>query len=269
MFKDVIGHWAEDIIRRMYRRNMVTGYEDGTFRPDNKVTRAEVATMIDKFYTAKWDLVRELTPKVVAITSQKGDTQSLGSGVILDKEGHIATNVHVIAAGLDIADDIKVYFDKAPKVGFNAEVKYGTFAQDIAILKVNNIPPDWLSPVEFATDIHWLEDIICIGSPLGYKNTATMGIVAYEDREISGTTWIQTDASINPGNSGGGAFNLYGELIGLPTFKVIWADKDKTQPVDNMGFITPYYKVKEAYEYVLNKYDVKLEGEPVDFILEE
>jgi S1-C subfamily serine protease len=267
MFSDVLGHWAEKVISRMLRRNMIAGYEDGTFRPDKQITRAEVAAMLDKYYTAKWDLVKKLTPKVVTIIAKKGTANSLGSGVILDKQGHVATNVHVIIAGIEPASDIKVYFDKAPDIGFPAQVKYGDFAQDIAILKVDGVPQSWLSPVIFAEEVNWLEDIICIGAPLGYKNTATMGIVSYEERVISNTRWIQTDASINPGNSGGGAFNLYGELVGLPTFKVIWADEAKTQPIDNMGFITPYDEIKKVYEYVLNKQKLGLHGEPVEFVI--
>src|SRR5690554_4220324 len=101
MFSDVLGHWAEKVISRMLRRNMIAGYEDGTFRPDKQITRAEVAAMLDKYYTAKWDLVKKLTPKVVTITAKKGTANSLGSGVILDKQGHVATNVHVIIAGIE------------------------------------------------------------------------------------------------------------------------------------------------------------------------
>lgn len=266
MFKDIVGHWAENVIKRMVKRSMLGGYPDGTFKPNDTATRAEVAAMIDRYYTTKWNLVKKLTPSVVKIIAKKGNYSCLGSGVVLDQEGYIATNVHVAVAGIEAAD-LEIFIDKFPNTSFPAKLMYGDFGQDIAILKAQ-VPYNLLKPVEMIDTVKWLEDLIIIGNPLGNLNTASMGIVSFENRIVNGTQWIQTDAAINPGNSGGGAFNLSGELVGLPTWKYVWADDAKTQPITNMGFIAPSMFIKKYYNQV-RAGKMGFEGKEIEFILGE
>lgn len=252
MFKDVKpGIWYFPPIARMLKKKAISGYEDGTFKPKANITRAEVVAMIEKALNRRFNLIREVVPSVVRIeAAQSNGRTSIGSGVVLDMAGYIATNVHVILDSIDPSEDIKIYFDCMPENPITAKIKYGDFKQDIAILKVDSIPERVLKPVELGQRAELLEYVFCVGNPLAeYTNTVTMGIVSYPSRKQSdGSEWIQTDASINPGNSGGGAFNEYGELVGLPTRKVVYSSIENKTPVENIGFITPVWKIKQAYE---------------------
>lgn len=141
--------------------------------------------------------------------------QSLGSGFIIDKEGYVVTNNHVI----ENADQITVFLSNDES--FTAEV-IGTDAKtDIALLKFD---PDGkeLTAVEFGnSDTMRVGDwVMAIGNPFGLGGSVTAGIVSARGRDIGSgpyDDYIQTDASINRGNSGGPLFNLEGEVIGINT----------------------------------------------------
>lgn len=140
--------------------------------------------------------------------------RSLGSGFIIDKEGYIVTNNHVIAE----ADQIKVklYNDEE----FDAEVVGRDPKTDLALIKIKgakNLSPMPLGNSEALKVGTW---VVAIGSPFGLEQTVTAGIVSAKGRNISPNPYddfIQTDASINPGNSGGPLINLQGEVIGINT----------------------------------------------------
>jgi S1-C subfamily serine protease len=271
LFKDVKPDaWYYNFIQRIIKMKAVHGYEDGTFRPENAVTRVECLALIDKYRQRESELVKGLLPSVVTIKGKrKNGTGALGSGVILNKDGYIATNCHVAMDGVDPWDKLEVFLDDMPGAGIKANVLYGDYSQDIAIIKINAAAIlDLLHPVSFANKVELLDEVYCIGNPLGYTDTATRGVISCVKRTIGNSEWIQTDAAINPGNSGGGAFNFMGELVGLPTWVVLWADAEKTIPINNVGFITPYYKVIEVYQKALAG-QVALVGEPVNFTLLE
>ena len=146
--------------------------------------------------------------------SQPRKVQSLGSGFVIDPEGIIITNNHVIAD----ADEITVDFTDGSKLV--AEV-IGTDAKtDIAVLRVKPTKP--LQAVKFGTSSKsrvgdW---VMAIGNPFGQGSSVTLGIVSAINRDIrSGPydNFIQTDAAINRGNSGGPLFNMDGEVIGINT----------------------------------------------------
>lgn len=271
MFSDVkLTDWFYKALNVLWKRKLIAGYPDGKFHPQIPVDRAQAVAMISRVYSRPWDLVKEVTPSVVKILATHKGATSLGSGVMLDTEGFIATNVHVVTAGLNVCSDIKIFCVKLPSYGFNAKVLTGDFGQDIAILQCESIPSAYCKPVKFAKeeDIIWMDEVFCFGNPLGYLHTATKGIISFEKRIFNGCEFIQTDAAVNPGNSGGGAFNLAGELIGLPTWKVVWADEARTKPVDNISFITPVWHVEKLYTQAKNKQNVGLiTGESVEFIL--
>ena len=138
---------------------------------------------------------------------------SLGSGFIIDKNGTVITNNHVIQD----AEDILV------KVGtkeYKAEVVGSDPYADIAVLKMKT--KDIFTPVNFGdSDKSRVGDwVIAIGNPFGFSGTVTSGIISARNRDINLTRYddfIQTDASINQGNSGGPLFNMAGEVIGINT----------------------------------------------------
>lgn len=252
MFTDVSRyHWAFQAISRLFRRGIIGGYGDGTFRPDSPVSRAEVASMLDRQHVGIAQAVEQLAPSVIEIRASDGPyangRSSLGSGVVLDTDGHIATNMHVIWYGVE-GGKIDVRLDSEPNTPYLAEWIAGDMVQDLAIIKVN-IPPEKLHPVKLAARVLWGEEILCIGHPVYYRNTITRGCISYKHRlHTDGRTYHQTDASINPGNSGGGAFNLCRELVGLPTWKMVWVDETMTAPVTNIGFLVPVEAVREMYQ---------------------
>ncbi len=141
---------------------------------------------------------------------------SLGSGVIVDREGTILTNNHVI----EQADKVRVTL--ADGRSFDAEV-VGTDPQsDIGVLRLEDPPRD-LTPLPFGDSdkLRLGSTVLAIGNPFGVGQTVTMGIVSAKGRANVGIVdyedFIQTDAAINPGNSGGALVNTAGELVGINT----------------------------------------------------
>jgi serine protease Do len=140
--------------------------------------------------------------------------RSLGSGFIIDKEGFIVTNNHVIQD----ADQIKVKL--ANDQEFDATIVGRDPKTDLALIKIEG-PAD-LVPLKMG-DSDKLEIgswVVAIGSPFGLEQTVTAGIVSAKGRTIGSGPYddfIQTDASINPGNSGGPLLNMQGEVVGINT----------------------------------------------------
>lgn len=137
--------------------------------------------------------------------------QSLGSGFIIESDGYILTNAHVIAD----ADEIKVKL--ADKREFKAKVIGSDARTDVAVLKIDakNLPTVDLGSSQKLKVGEW---VVAIGSPYGLENTVTAGIVSATKRDLPDESYvqmIQTDAAVNPGNSGGPLFNMYGEVIGI------------------------------------------------------
>ncbi len=140
--------------------------------------------------------------------------QGAGSGAIVDKEGHILTNNHVVGE----ADKIKVrLFDGRE---FDAKIVGTDPLTDIAVIKITAENLDVI-PMGDSDDIRIGETVIAIGNPFGLSHTVTMGIVSAKGRSnvdiADYEDFIQTDAAINPGNSGGPLINLNGEVIGVNT----------------------------------------------------
>ncbi len=139
---------------------------------------------------------------------------ALGSGFIIDKEGIVVTNNHVIEG----AEDIIVSVNGATE--YKAEVLGKDPYMDLAVLKI--ISNEKFKPVSFGdSDKARVGDwVVAIGNPFGFGGTVTSGIISSRNRDIGLTRYddfIQTDASINVGNSGGPLFNLEGEVIGINT----------------------------------------------------
>ena len=187
------------------------------------------------------ELYKRVNPAVVSVYMTSGS----GSGFVIDPDGYIVTNNHVIAEG----GPITVYFS-------NGEVKdatlVGTDTQaDIALLKVDAAPGELTAvPLGDSDALEVGQSVVAIGSPFGLDNTMTTGIVSALSRSmpadetgLTGTytipNVIQTDAAINPGNSGGPLFNLAGEVIGVNT-----AIESPVRANSGVGFAVPSNVVK-------------------------
>jgi serine protease Do len=141
--------------------------------------------------------------------------QALGSGFLVDEQGHVVTNAHVI----DDADTVKVRL--ADDREFRAKVVGKDDRLDVAVLQLENAPHDLpVAALGASEALRVGEYVVAIGNPFGLGNTVTMGIVSAKGRTIGAGPYddfIQTDASINPGNSGGPLFNLRGQVVGINT----------------------------------------------------
>ena len=155
---------------------------------------------------------------------------SSGSGVIMDSEGYIITNAHVVegATLVRVRVDEKVpepqgrVIRRVPKVSFDAKV-VGTFAEaDLALLKIEatGLPTISLANSDY---VRSGQLVFAIGSPEGLRNSASMGVISATGRgseNDDGPSYIQTDAAINPGSSGGALVDVNGNLVGITSFSV-------------------------------------------------
>ncbi len=142
----------------------------------------------------------------------RSESRSLGSGFIISTDGYVLTNAHVVEA----ADEITVKF--TDKREFKARLIGADKRTDIALLKIETSAP--LPAVRFGdpAKLKVGEWVVAIGSPFGFENTVTAGIVSAKGRSLpqeNFVPFIQTDVAINPGNSGGPLFNLRGEVVGI------------------------------------------------------
>jgi S1-C subfamily serine protease len=184
------------------------------FAPINSSSAAVPLSDIEKVYA---DVYARVSPSVVAISVASDVGFGNGSGFVVDTEGHIVTNFHVIEG----ANEIEVNFVDGTIV--RAEIVGTDPDSDLAVIDVDGVAIEDLVPVTFGSsdEIVVGQQVLAIGSPFGQRWTMTAGIVSALDRAISGFTQfsiggvIQTDAPINPGNSGGPLLNLAGEVVGV------------------------------------------------------
>jgi S1-C subfamily serine protease len=167
-------------------------------------------------------LYERVSPGVVAIQvlTQNGD--SLGSGFVYDKEGHIVTNYHVVEG----VTDLEVDFPSGYKI--RGKVIGTDLDSDLAVVKVD-APAERLIPLSVANpdQLHVGQTVVAIGNPFGYKGSMSVGIISALGRTLDSMhqapggsfftagDMIQTDTAINPGNSGGPLLNLNGEVVGV------------------------------------------------------
>ncbi|MCB0392301.1 MAG: trypsin-like peptidase domain-containing protein, partial [Bdellovibrionales bacterium] len=148
------------------------------------------------------------------------ESTTLGSGFIINENGVLITNSHIIRNMGQVANKIMIKFKGQKGKGFPASVVGLDVSTDIAVLKLEKAPAK-VKPVYLghSKDIQVGEWVMAIGNPFGHSNTVTVGIVSALGRELhsleSRNDFIQTSANINPGNSGGPLFNMKGEVIGI------------------------------------------------------
>ncbi|KPU42351.1 putative serine protease HtrA [Oxobacter pfennigii] len=198
------------------------------------------------------DIIEEINPTVVAIignnTKINEDEQmyskypaniQFGSGVIIDKDGRILTNNHVI----DGLEDIYVVTYDGNV--YKANLLYTDKDIDLALLKINR---SGMIAIEFAKDedLKVGSDVLAIGTPMffSYRNSATKGIISGLNRPVDGMyMYLQTDASINPGNSGGPLINMEGKLVGINTLGyMFYQGVNFSIPVDNINYFLKHYE---------------------------
>lgn len=185
-------------------------------------------------------IVDDVLQSVVSVKTNLGQ----GSGVIIDRKGYIATNVHVISG----ASTIKALTYSGKTYNANTIVGYDT-AADIAVLKID--APD-LRALGFgdSDEVKVGEKVIAAGNPAGLAFTVTEGIVSAFRTAQNGINYIQTDVPINPGNSGGPLINAKGEIIGINNFKV--------GGFEGLGFAISSNNARSVVNRIINDYEAKL-----------
>jgi len=158
-----------------------------------------------------FEFFRRFMPQNPGQAPREFSTRSLGSGFIISTDGYILTNAHVV----DGADEITVRL--TDKREFKAKVIGADKRTDVALIRIdaNGLPVVKLGDPNKLKVGEW---VLAIGSPFGFDNTVTAGIVSGKARSLPQENlvpFIQTDAAVNPGNSGGPLFNLRGEVVGI------------------------------------------------------
>jgi serine protease Do len=235
-------------------------------KPSLDLNSVDVLQRLDEEYTK---VANAVVPSVVSITTTKTVSRrmpvdplelffgrrfsdespqqkvtSLGSGVIVSKEGHIVTNNHV----LNGTDDVTVQLSdgrqsKAKIIGTDGRI-------DLAVLKIDleNLTP---LPIGDSDKVRVGQIVMAIGNPFGLDESVSQGIISAKDRRAmndSQVEFFQTDTAINPGNSGGPLVNIRGEVIGINT--AIYSESGGNQGI---GFAIPSNVVRAAMNSIIAK----------------
>lgn len=233
----------------LLKNNLTSSSNGGATSQSININSAGKSTNVYQAVTEK------AMPSVVGITttvmssnnmfSIPTESEGVGTGIVVDSNGYILTNSHVISDGE--AKKVNVLFNDGSSIDGN--VVWYDSQLDLAVVKVNKTG---LTPAELGdSDKVSIGDIsIAIGNPLGLElqRTVTQGIISGLDRTIKTesatmTGLIQTDASINSGNSGGPLLNEKGQVIGINTAK--------TSEGESLGFAIPINQAKEIIESVI------------------
>jgi S1-C subfamily serine protease len=197
------------------------------------------------------DVAKTVQPSVVEVTSLGGNSEAIGSGVILTRDGYIVTNDHVVSGYTSFTVTL------SDKTSYQAQVVGQDAQDDLAVLKIS---ASNLTPIIFANSdqLQVGEFAVAIGSPLGLEESTTFGIVSALNRaaseapsgpasELAGL--IQTSAAINPGNSGGALVNLQGQLIGMPTLGA--TNPETSTAANDIGFAIPSNRIKYVADQLI------------------
>lgn len=206
---------------------------------------------------ADWSAVaKEVSDSVVSIDVATSDGNAKGSGAIISDKGYIVTNNHVISG----AKQIQVTL--ANGTIYSAQIVGTDTTTDLAVIKLDN-PPSNLKAAEFADSDNLAvgESVMAIGNPLGYDDTATVGIVSALNRPVTVsddnnndivTNAVQIDAAVNPGNSGGPTFNAAGQVIGINSSIASTTTSSGTAGSIGIGFAIPSNLVKRVANEIID-----------------
>lgn len=231
--------------------------------PKINIEDVKVLAAIDAEYTK---LIESVVPSVVSITSsrtvlqqvpltiedlllgrqraQKAKSTSLGSGVIVSKEGHIISNHHVIAGMTEIRAQLPDGRNVAARlIGSDP-------ATDIAVLKIEEKNIEAL-PLGDSDDLRVGQQIFAIGNPYGLDETVTRGVVSAKGRRTandSGVEVLQHDAAVNPGNSGGPLVNIRGQIVGINS-----SIYTRTGGFQGISFAIPANTVRRVMDAIISR----------------
>lgn len=257
-FKDVPqNHWARQPIERAAGMDLLRGYEDGTFRPDQPVTRAETAAIAMRLYDRTEDSFEDVLSRVDPAIVQIEAGNALGSGTSIGR-GYILTNAHVVGTqprvgirwghwgygNKERGEDAR--YAEGPVVFRAPEIDLAIVRADIGQYR-DDIP---VLPLGLPDQVRRGMPVLVAGSPVGYIGSVSAGIISYigryfqykleDDTVVTIPDALQTDAPINPGNSGGAMVDLQGRLIGVPSVKLVH------EAIEGLGFAIGLETIRTA-----------------------
>lgn len=208
-------------------------------------------------------VIAKVQPAIVLVTVTTSNGTALGSGEIVNKQGYIVTNNHVVSG----STGIEVTLSNGTRT--TAQLTGTDPADDLAVVKITP-PASGLAVITIgdSSQLKVGQEVLAIGNPLGNTQTVTNGIVSALNRSVSegqgGATLpdaIQTDAPINPGNSGGALVDMQGNLVGIPTLTAI--DPEFNTPANGVGFAIPANRVKLIVPQIIQTGQVTHTGRAV------
>ena len=242
-----VGYWLAERARNMLHRSDITlaTVDHPANRPPGSVAA----------------IAKKVGPAVVSIAVTTSTEYAVGSGVVIDRNGYVLTNNHVVSAAAN-GQDASIVVTFSDEATATAQIVGTDTVSDIAVLKV---PSDELTVAALgdSSSLAVGDPVIAIGSPLGLDGTVTAGIVSALNRAVhvfsedgSSDAYldaIQTDAAINPGNSGGALVDAAGAVVGINTagrFSTASATGQQT-PVSGIGYAIPIDYAREIAQQLI------------------
>jgi S1-C subfamily serine protease len=214
-------------------------------------TSAKSTSSIATIETVQEAAIAKVEPAVVELEVTTAQGGQIGSGVIIDANGDIVTNNHVVNGAVSI----KAVLSNGSTE--NAQLIGTSSANDLAVVRIAPFSHMVVAQIADSSTLTVGQEVLAIGNPLGITETVTSGIVSALNRSVTestGTTIssaIQTDAPINPGNSGGALVNLQGQLVGIPTLTAV--NTESNTAANGIGFAIPSSLVKTTVQQIIQQ----------------
>ena len=260
----VLGKIAGMLLITMIGGVFGSGITYSLVKSNNSVNSKQIISTIPQSFTASTsdamsaaDAFNKVAPAVVIVSTKStvnngfstGEAEGMGSGFIINEEGYILTNYHVISSAKEISVTLSDKSEvSATVVNYDSE-------KDIAMLKLKEgtkVPA--IAELGDSDEVYPGAEVIAIGTPLSknFAQTLTKGVISGSNRTIESETGtsvnlIQTDAAINPGNSGGPLVNAKGQVIGINSMKLGTQVLGETT-IEGIGFAIPINEVKNKIE---------------------
>jgi len=234
--------------------------DDGSLTVDGSSLGAAPARAVDRPQRSIPGVAARVLPSVVQIKVETGQGGATGSGFVVDDDGLVVTNNHVVEGAQDGDGDVSLSFSDGTTA--QADVVGTSASYDLAVLRIDaeNLPA---LPLGNSDSVVVGDQVIAIGSPLGLSGTVTSGIISAKDRPVTAGSRdsddsayinaIQTDAAINPGNSGGPLVNLDGEVIGVNSaIATVGGSLGAESGNIGVGFAIPINQVRRTVEQIID-----------------
>lgn len=216
--------------------------------PTNTVQGSGTLTSLE---AVRETAIAKAQPAVVEIRGTVSQGIALGSGVVFDRNGDIVTNNHVVSG----ASSLIVTLGDGSQL--SARLVGSDPANDLAVIQVQPVASMVAATFGDSAQLSIGQEVLAIGSPLGYDGTVTVGVVSALNRDVEEargaklTGLIQMSAAINPGNSGGALINLQGQVVGIPTLAAV--NNETNTPANGIGFAIPSNTAQAVVARILGR----------------